>query len=48
LSSGDEKLEQIKDGRNNFEDIEGISKILKVTLQQSLAMPDKAKYDPWY
>ena len=30
--------------KHNFNNTEPISKILEVTLQQSLAMPDKAKY----
>ena len=33
--------------KHNFDDAEQIFKILEVTPQQSLAKPDKAKYDPW-
>ena len=47
--SGDEKLKQIQEARNITLTTQNgyISKILKVTLQQSLETPDKAKYDPW-
>jgi len=32
--------------KHNIDNTERISKILEVTLQQNLATPDKARYDP--